>query len=128
MGHAYHVWFSTKGRKNGFESELGEEMKRLMLDIAKDKGIHIVELELVADHAHLLLEVPDRRDLPRVMHQLKGASARFIFSKYPDLKLDMPTGSFWQKGYGRRWVPRDQLDAVCNYIRTQRDRPYRRAS
>jgi putative transposase len=103
------------------------KMKSIPLDIAREKGIRTHELELVADHAHLLVEVQSRQSLPDVMHQLKGASARFIFLRYPELKIDMQSQSFWQRGYGGRWVPRDQVEAVKRYIRTQRDRPYRRA-
>jgi len=124
----HHVWFSTKGRKDAFEGELGEEMKAMLLDIAQANGIRIVGLELVADHAHLLLELREDQTLPSIMHQLKGTSSRFIFLRYPELKRDLPTGSFWQKGYGRRWVPVQQLAAVRRYIQTQRERPYRRAS
>ena len=107
MGLLYHVWFSTKGRKIAFDGELGTEMKRILLGIARDKGIRLIELELIADHVHLLVEVDQRQSLPDVMKQLKGASARFIFLRYPELKIDMKSESFWQKGYGRRWVPRD---------------------
>jgi len=128
MGLHYHVWFSTKGRKIAFDDQIGVEMKQMLRDFACNKGIHLIEVELVADHAHLLVEVDERQNLPGVMHQLKGASARFIFLKYPDLKIDMEGDSFWQKGYGRRWVPRGQIYVVRPYIRTQRDRPYRRAS
>jgi len=103
-------------------------MKQMLREIARNKGIHLIELELVADHAHLLVDISEGQNLPSVMHQLKGASARFIFLKYSELKIDMEGESFWQKGYGRRWVPRDQVDAVRRYIRTQRDRAYRRAS
>jgi REP-associated tyrosine transposase len=128
MGLYYHVWFSTKGRKDAFEGELSDEIKAMLIDIARTSGIHLVEMELVADHAHLLIGVAERQSLPGVMHQLKGASARFIFLKYPELKIDMRSKSFWQKGYGQRWVPRDQIEIVRRYIGTQRDRPYRRAN
>lgn len=127
MGLLYHVWFSTKGRKIVFEDEIGVAMKEMLMAIAHNKGIRLIELELVADQ-HLLVEVAKRQNLASVMHQLKGASARFVFLEYPDLKIDMEGESFLQKGYGKRWVPRDQIDVVRRYIRTQRDRPYRRAS
>ena len=128
MGLLYHVWFSTKGRKVAFDGELRTEMNRILVGIARDKGIRLVEIELVADHAHMLVEVDKRQNLSDVMKQLKGASARYIFLKYPELKIDMKSDSFWQKGFGQRWVPRDQIDVVRGYIRTQAERPYRRAS
>ncbi|HEV8573164.1 MAG TPA: IS200/IS605 family transposase [Dehalococcoidia bacterium] len=126
MGFHYHVWFSTKCRKDAFEDNFGDEMKAILKSIAGDHAINLLELELVADHVHLLVELVEGQTLADLMHQLKGASARFIFLKYPELKIDMKSRSFWQKGYGRRWVPRDPISVVRRYIRTQRDRPYRR--
>ena len=127
MGLHYHVWFSTKGRKDAFEGELGDELEYLLRDIARRAGIRLIEVELVADHAHLLVELAPDQTLPGVMHQLMGASARFIFLRYPELKIDMRSQSFWQKGYGSRWIPEDQIARVRRYIRTQRDRPFRHA-
>jgi putative transposase len=128
MGLLYHVWFSTKRRKVAFDGELRTEMNRILVGIARDKGIRLVEIELVADHAHMLVEVDKRQNLSDVMKQLKDASARYLFLKYPELKIDMKSDSLWQKGFGQRWVPRDQIDVVRGYIRTQAKRPYRRAS
>ena len=38
----------------------------------------------------------------------------------------MGSNSFWQKSYGARLVPPEQLQAVRGYIRTQSERPLRR--
>jgi REP element-mobilizing transposase RayT len=59
------------------------------------------------------------------MHQLKGASAREVCKRFPELKIDMRSVSFWQKGYGYRAVSEDQIETVRRYIRTQLDRPLR---
>jgi hypothetical protein len=60
-----------------------------------------------------------------VMHQLKGATARAVFLEFKELKLDMNSTSFWQRGYGFRGVPANQLRTVAHYIRTQDKRPIR---
>jgi putative transposase len=80
---------------------------------------------VVADHAHLLVALTGTQTLPSAMHQLKGASARFIFLKYPELKLDMGHDSFWQKGYGFRRLDPSEVSGVPRYIRTQGARPLR---
>jgi REP element-mobilizing transposase RayT len=61
------------------------------------------------------------------MHDLKGASARRVFLDFPELRLDMGSNSFWQRGYGYRLVPGDQVETVLRYIRTQSERPLRHA-
>ena len=125
MEALYHVWFSTKARKPVLEDEIGDEAKRLLIETAQRTGIRLLEVEVVTDHVHLLVAVTGAQTLPSVMHQLKGASARFIFLKYPDLKWDMGSDSFWQKGYGWRRITPAEVPVVGRYIRTQRDRPLR---
>ena len=59
------------------------------------------------------------------MMLLKGVSARAVFEREPELRLSMESLAFWQKSFGRRPVPEDQLQTVRRYIRTQLDRPLR---
>ena len=54
------------------------------------------------------------------MMLLKGVSAREVFQREPELRLSMGTLVFWQKGYGSRPVPEEELEIVRRYIRTQR--------
>ena len=121
----YHVWFSTKGRQVALEGELGDDARQLLIETAQRTGIRLFEVEVTADHAHLLVALTGTQTLPSVMHQLKGASARSIFLKYPDLRVDLGHNSFWQKGYGWRKITAADVPAVRRYIRTQGDRPLR---
>ena len=59
------------------------------------------------------------------MMLLKGISAREVLLKEPELRLSLRSLVFWQKGFGRKPVPEDQLETVRRYIRTQLDRPLR---
>ena len=124
MDGLYHVWFSTKARKHVLEEEIAADVKLILREIAQRTSIRILEMEALADHAHLLVHVRGEQTLPSVIHQLKGASARSIFLKYPDLKFDLGH-AFWQKGYGWRRISEAEVPAVRNYIRTQRERPLR---
>jgi hypothetical protein len=83
--------------------------KRLLVETARQTGIRLLEFELVS-----------------VMHRLRGASARFIFLKVPELKVDLGRNSFWRKGYGSRRISPGEVPAIRQYIRTQRSRPLRR--
>jgi len=123
----YHVWFSTKGRKQALEGELGEDVRQSLVDIAQRAGIRLQEVEIAADHVHLLVTLSGAQTLSSAMHQLKGATSRHIFLKYPELKSDLGHDSFWQKGYGWRKIEAAEAPAVKYYIRTQRNRPQRHA-
>ena len=126
MEFTYHVWFSTKGRRAALDGDIGDDVERLFIETARRTSIQLMEMEAVADHVHLLVTVSGAQTLSSVMHQLKGSTARAIFLKFPELKLDLAHNSLWQKGYGWRKVAPSEVSAVRSYIRTQRDRPLRR--
>jgi len=120
------VWFSTKRRKQALEGELGDDARRLLIETAQRARIRLLEVEMVVDHVHLLVALAETQTLPSVMHQLKGASARSIFLKHPELKFDMGHNSFWQRGYGFRRLSSAEVANVRRYVRTQAERPLRR--
>jgi putative transposase len=122
----YHVWFSTKYRQPALVDVIAETVETSFCEIASRASIDLMEVALEFDHVHLLLAIPEPIRIASAMHRLKGASAREVFLRYPQLRLDMGSNSFWQEGYGFRLVPEEQIEAVCRYIRTQSERPARR--
>ena len=121
----YHVWFSTKGRQEALQGELGDDARRLLTETAQRAGIRLLEVEVAVDHVHLLVALAEGQTLPSVMHQLKGATARSVFLKYPELKSDLRHNSFWQKGYGSRRLDPSEVLGVRRYMRTQGATPLR---
>jgi len=86
--------------------------------------VTLIAAQTEYDHMHLLLRLSDPEDLSSVMHLLKGSSSRTVTLQFPELRAEMGK-SFWQKSFGRRLVPEDQLETVRRYIETQDDRPAR---
>jgi putative transposase len=118
----YHVWFSTKGRKWLLQGDVGEAAKELMVTVAGETGINLVECEMMVDHVHLLVAADDKAHLSRAMNLLKGATSRRLFQRFPDLKLDAGVNNFWQHRYAAKVVPKPAAASVGQYIRTQWDR------
>lgn len=121
----YHVWFSTKHRREALVEEIAETVKTSIREAASRHGIDVLEVELELDHAHLLVALDRYQTLSWAMQMLKGYSSRVVFSRYPDLRLDMRSLAFWQKGYGHRFVQPAEIPILKNYIRTQSERPAR---
>lgn len=118
----YHVWFSTKRRKWLMQGDIGGAAKELMVTVAGEKGINLVECEMMVDHVHLLVPADDRAHLSRAMSLLKGGTSRQLFQRFPDLKLDAGIKSFWQHRYAAKQVPEPAAVSVGQYIRTQWNR------
>jgi putative transposase len=121
----YHVWFSTRRRAEALLGENREIVLQKFQETARYAAINLIEAEAQYDHAHLLVEVRHDQTLPGVVKRLKGASAREVFDKVPELRMDMHSNNFWQRRYGWRLVPPEELEVVRHYIQTQLDRPLR---
>jgi putative transposase len=67
---------------------------------------------MVPDHVHLLLRIPPRVDLPRIVQRLKGASARLG-------NRESSVGLRWQKGYLIKTVSPSGLPRVIAYVTNQ---------
>lgn len=114
----FHVWFATKRRKWLLQGELGSAVQELLQRIAQEKMIDLLECATVVDHVHLLTRVAPH-GLSEAMRILKGASSYQAFRKFPELKIDAGTNSFWQARYGAKVVPPEAVSLVSKYIRTQ---------
>jgi putative transposase len=121
----YHVWFSTKGRKIALVGEVGAEVEGLLKEVAARASIQLLEMETAIDHVHLLIRLAPEQALSSAVHQLKGATSRYIFLRHPELKVDLGHNSFWQKGYGLRRLDPSEVSGVRRYIRTQGARALR---
>lgn len=51
----YHIVFTTKYRRKMIYNELREDIKEIIKDLCKWKGIKIIEGHMMSDHVHLLL-------------------------------------------------------------------------
>jgi len=118
----YHVWFATKRRKWLLQGEVGEAATELIVAVAKEKNINLMECGTVVDHVHLLIAVDDRTHLSRAMNLLKGATSRGLFQRFPDLRPDAGLNSFWQHRYAAKVIPEAAAASVGQYIRTQWER------
>ena len=118
----YHVWFGTKRRKWLLEGDLDDLVKDLVFEVAREKGIDLLECETAVDHMHVLLQATDRSDLSRAMNYIKGLSAYRLFKTIPELKFDIGMDNFWQRRYGYKIVPEGGRHGVSQYIRTQKER------
>ena len=122
----YHVWFSTKMRKVALVDGVGAEVRRLLKEAAVRGSIELLEMETGGDHVHLLIRLKPKQTLSSAMHRLKGTSSRYMFLRFPELRVDIGHNAFWQKGYGFRRLEPSEVSGVRRYVRTQGARALRR--
>lgn len=79
----------------------------------------VQELSIQEDHIHLLVSVPPRISVSRLMGILKGKIAIKLFKSYPELKQKPYWGNhFWARGYFVSTVGLDE-EMIKRYVKYQ---------
>jgi REP element-mobilizing transposase RayT len=121
MGHTYtslltHVIFSTKDRAPSLEADIREEIEKYVCGVARNLGARTLAINSVADHAHMLIQMPATTSVADIVSRLKSNSSRFVHAKWP-----RQSKFAWQQGYGAFSVSRSGVDDVVRYIATQEE-------
>ena len=113
----FHVWFSPKRRAPALEGEIRSLVYSTLDEVARDRGVELMACGSLPDHIHLLLRLPQGMGLPQAMRYLKGTSAHRVLQTIPEVKLQLSSDHFWQRGYGSKPVPDGAVRATRDYIR-----------
>ena len=118
----YHVVFCPKYRRPVLVNGVDERLKEVAAEsLVKLEGAEILEMEVMPDHVHLLLEVPPHIALNSVVKRIKGVSSRVLRDEFPWLKKRIPT--LWTNSYFASTVGGAPLEVVQKYIENQRTNP-----
>lgn len=74
----------------------------------------MIEMEIMPDHVHLLLDVDPRTGIDPVVRKIKGYTAHTIGKEYPWMKSWLP--SMWTRSRFIASVGSVSLDIVKQYI------------
>ena len=114
----YHIVFTPKYRRKVIYNQLRTDIRDIIKDLCKWKGVEIIEGHMMPDHIHLLLSIPPKYSVSKVMGYLKGKSAMMIFDRYSNLKYKYGTRHFWDTGYYVSTVGFNEA-TIKKYIREQ---------
>ena len=85
------------------------------------KRVEILELNIQADHIHIVVSVPPRLSISEYMGMLKGKTAIKIFKSFPGFRKKPYWGNhFWARGYFSSTVGIDE-EKIRRYVKYQED-------
>ncbi len=93
-------------------------LKELILQAASDINADIIEMEIMPDHVHLLIEVNPQYGINQAVRHLKGFSSHVLRKEFPELKSRLPT--LWTRSYFVSTIGGAPLEAVKQYIENQK--------
>ena len=118
----YNIVWAPEYRKWIGRGDLRDFVEQCIKEIAQNHDFEIEEMEIAEDHIHIFLGFPPKYSISSVVKNLKGASARAIFQKYPEVKKELWGGEFWQDGYFARTVgDKVTKDVIKKYIKYHKD-------
>ena len=95
----YHIVFTPKYRRKIIYFQLRTDIRQIIKDLCKWKGVTIIEGHLMSDHIHLLVSIPPKYAVSSFMGYLKGKSSMMIFERHANLKYKFGNKHFWATGY-----------------------------
>ena len=117
---AYHIVWCPKYRRPVLEGAVGARLKQIIRDVCAERECHIIELETMPDHVHLLVECDPQYGIHRLVKQVKGRSSRLLREEFPSLKRRLPT--LWTNSYFVATVGGAPLEIVKQYVENQRNK------
>jgi len=114
----YHIVFIPKRRKKKIFGSLRRYLGEIFRELARHKGVQVVEGHLMSDHVHMCLSIPPKYAVSSVVGYMKGKSAITIARKYGGRTRNFTGEVFWARGYFVSTVGLDE-GMVRAYIRHQ---------
>lgn len=114
----YHVVWCPKYRRKVLVDDVEKRLKELIIGICKSRQSEIIEMEIMPDHVHLLVEVDPQFGIHKLIKNVKGATSKILRSEFKHLKTKLPT--LWSHSYFVSTVGGAPLEMIKQYIENQK--------
>ena len=115
----YHLVWLPKYRKRILKGKLEKRLKELFFECCDMNGWKISELNIQADHIHMIVMLKQTVSVSQAVQRLKGGSSKAIRSEFPELREFLWGKNFWAEGYFAETVGRVAEDAIRQYVKSQ---------
>lgn len=114
----YHVIFCPKYRRKVLINNVDNRLKEIINEIIQETNSSLLEMEIMPDHVHLLLEVDPQFGIHKLIKKIKGRSSRLLRDEFLFLRKRIPT--LWTHSYFVATVGGAPLDVIKKYIEDQK--------
>jgi putative transposase len=114
----YHVIFCPRYRRKVLTNDVAIQLRELIVEKQTEYGYQVLEMEIMCDHVHLLLDVNPQIGIVKVVGKIKGYTAHALRKEFPVLSR-LP--SLWTRSKFISSVGAVTLEVVKKYIEEQKD-------
>ena len=93
-------------------------LKELFLEKQAEYGYQVIDMEVMADHVHLILDVNPQVGIKSVVGKIKGYTSATIRKEFPFMKKKLPT--LWTRSKFVSTVGAVSLEVVKQYVQEQK--------
>lgn len=115
----YHVIFTPKYRRKVLKDGVDERFKELVLEKQEEYKYKIIEMEVMPDHVHLLIDANPKVGIYTQINKIKGRTSRILRREFPWLRSRLPC--LWTRSKFISTVGAMTLDVVKQYIENQKN-------
>ncbi len=114
----YHVIWCPKFRRPVLVNGVDVRLKEIIAGVVSETLSEVIELEVMPDHVHLLVEVDPQFGVHKFVKLAKGRSSRFLRQEFPKLRSRLPT--LWTNSYFVSTVGGAPLSVIKQYVENQK--------
>ena len=114
----YHVVWCPKYRRKVLVGDVETRLKELIETACSEKQVDIIQMEIMPDHVHLILEVDPQFGIHRAVKHIKGVSSFYLRSEFSHLTSKLPT--LWTNSYFVSTVGGAPLEVIKKYVEDQK--------
>ena len=114
----YHIVWIPKYRKKRIYGDIRRYLGEILHKLANQTEYVIEEGHLMPDHVHILISIPPKYAVSKVVGFIKGKSAIMIARRFNGRQRNFTGEKFWAKGYFATTVGLEE-QVVRKYIRHQ---------
>ncbi len=115
----YHVVWCPKYRRKVLVNSIEQRLKEIIKATCSRRNAEILELEVMPDHVHLLVEIDPQYGIHRLVKEIKGTSSRLLRTEFKSLTTRLP--SLWTNSYFVATIGGAPLTIIKQYIENQKN-------
>jgi len=107
-----HVVFATHDRAPLIGIDLKAKLHAYMAGIIRNQGCYLYALDGVADHVHVVIDLPPKIALSSLLRDIKSNSTSWARAQgFADFR--------WQRGFGAFSMNHESLSRAIRYVQNQ---------
>jgi putative transposase len=116
----HHIVWCPKYRRPVLTTPVDGRLKEVLFEVAEDRGMKLLAVEVVPDHVHLFVESDPTICVAEIVNRFKGRTSRILRQEFRSLRSRLPT--LWSRSYFAATVGAVSEATIRRYIEAQKGR------